>query len=169
MRFADAEIPAFDILCAGFPCQPFSIAGVSKKLSLGRKHGFDDEKQGNLFFRIADVLNYHQPRRCTGKRQESARTRQGPDVSELSTNADEGARLSSSWRVIDAPRACPAAPRVHLLVDSNQALVVSAQILDVFQYKRRGLMIVEDIGDPEEQVALFLIVKTMLPAEAEFL
>ncbi len=58
---ADADIPVFDILCAGFPCQPFSIAGVSKKLSLGRKHGFDDEKQGNLFFRIADILNYHQP------------------------------------------------------------------------------------------------------------
>jgi len=58
---ADSDIPAFDILCAGFPCQPFSIAGVSKKLSLGRKHGFDDEKQGNLFFRIADILNFHQP------------------------------------------------------------------------------------------------------------
>src|ERR1700733_4944318 len=58
---ADSEIPKFDILCAGFPCQPFSIAGVSKKLSLGRKHGFDDEKQGNLFFRIADILNYHNP------------------------------------------------------------------------------------------------------------
>jgi DNA (cytosine-5)-methyltransferase 1 len=58
---ADADIPKFDVLCAGFPCQPFSIAGVSKKLSLGRKHGFDDEKQGNLFFRIADILNYHQP------------------------------------------------------------------------------------------------------------
>ena len=58
---ADADIPTFDVLCAGFPCQPFSIAGVSKKISLGRKHGFDDEKQGNLFFRIADILNYHQP------------------------------------------------------------------------------------------------------------
>lgn len=58
---ADADIPQFDVLCAGFPCQPFSIAGVSKKNSLGRKHGFDDEKQGNLFFRIADILNYHQP------------------------------------------------------------------------------------------------------------
>jgi DNA (cytosine-5)-methyltransferase 1 len=49
-----ADIPKFDILCAGFPCQPFSIAGVSKKLSLGRKHGFEDEKQGNLFFEIAN-------------------------------------------------------------------------------------------------------------------
>lgn len=58
---AVADIPKFDILCAGFPCQPFSIAGVSKKLSLGRKHGFEDEKQGNLFFSIADILDYHQP------------------------------------------------------------------------------------------------------------
>lgn len=55
------DIPAHDVLCAGFPCQPFSIAGVSKKLSLGRKHGFDDEKQGNLFFEIAGILEHHRP------------------------------------------------------------------------------------------------------------
>jgi len=58
---AVADIPAHDILCAGFPCQPFSIAGVSKKLSLGRKHGFEDVKQGNLFFSIADILDFHRP------------------------------------------------------------------------------------------------------------
>src|SRR6266404_2991756 len=56
-----ASIRTHDILCAGFPCQPFSIAGVSKKLSLGRKHGFEDEKQGNLFFQIANILDYHKP------------------------------------------------------------------------------------------------------------
>jgi DNA (cytosine-5)-methyltransferase 1 len=55
------KIPPHDILCAGFPCQPFSIAGVSKKLSLGRKHGFEDEKQGNLFFQIEAILDYHKP------------------------------------------------------------------------------------------------------------
>lgn len=54
-------IPHHDILCAGFPCQPFSIAGVSKKNSLGRKHGFDDEKQGNLFFALANVIARHRP------------------------------------------------------------------------------------------------------------
>ena len=58
---AVADIPAHDILCAGFPCQPFSIAGVSKKLSLGRKHGFEDAKQGNLFFSIAEILDFHRP------------------------------------------------------------------------------------------------------------
>lgn len=51
----------FDIICGGFPCQPFSIAGVSKKNSLGRKHGFEDEKQGNLFFHIAEIIEKHRP------------------------------------------------------------------------------------------------------------
>lgn len=55
------DIPPHEILCAGFPCQPFSIAGVSKKLSLGRKHGFEDVKQGNLFFSIADILETRRP------------------------------------------------------------------------------------------------------------
>jgi DNA (cytosine-5)-methyltransferase 1 len=60
-KIAVADIPAHDILCSGFPCQPFSIAGVSKKLSLGRKHGFDDAEQGNLFFAIAEIINVHRP------------------------------------------------------------------------------------------------------------
>jgi len=58
---AVADIPAHDILCAGFPCQPFSIAGVSKKLSLGKAHGFEDKEQGNLFFSLAEIIEFHQP------------------------------------------------------------------------------------------------------------
>lgn len=56
-----SQIPDFDVLLAGFPCQPFSLAGVSKKNSLGRKHGFDDEHQGNLFFEIESILRHHRP------------------------------------------------------------------------------------------------------------
>jgi DNA (cytosine-5)-methyltransferase 1 len=57
----DNAIEPHNILCAGFPCQPFSIAGVSKKLSLGRKHGFDDKEQGNLFFKLAELIDHHRP------------------------------------------------------------------------------------------------------------
>ena len=58
---APEEIPDHDVLCAGFPCQPFSLAGVSKKNSLGRKHGFEDEQQGNLFFSILNIVDAKRP------------------------------------------------------------------------------------------------------------
>lgn len=61
-KIVSNQIPDHDILLAGFPCQPFSISGVSKKNSLGLKHGFDDEKQGNLFFEIARILRDKQPK-----------------------------------------------------------------------------------------------------------
>ena len=51
----------FDVLCAGFPCQPFSLAGVSKKNSMGRKHGFEDKTQGTLFFDIKEILARKRP------------------------------------------------------------------------------------------------------------
>lgn len=57
-----AEIPPHDVLLAGFPCQPFSIAGVSKKNALGRAHGFRCESQGTLFFDVARVIEHHRPR-----------------------------------------------------------------------------------------------------------
>ncbi|GLB58647.1 DNA (cytosine-5-)-methyltransferase [Cytobacillus sp. NCCP-133] len=57
----EKEIPDHNILLAGFPCQPFSIAGVSKKNSLGREHGFLDETQGTLFFDIARIIKEKQP------------------------------------------------------------------------------------------------------------
>jgi len=58
---ADA-IPEHDLLLAGFPCQPFSIAGVSKKNALGRAHGFRCEAQGTLFFDVARIIEHHRPR-----------------------------------------------------------------------------------------------------------
>lgn len=54
-------IPDHDVLLAGFPCQPFSLAGVSKKNALGRPHGFADETQGTLFFEIAKIIEEKQP------------------------------------------------------------------------------------------------------------
>lgn len=61
-KIDEKDIPAHDVLVGGFPCQPFSIAGVSKKGSLGRKHGFEDETQGTLFFDVARIIKYHKPK-----------------------------------------------------------------------------------------------------------
>ncbi len=58
----ESKIPDHDILVGGFPCQPFSIAGVSKKNSLGKSHGFLDETQGTLFFDICRIIKEKRPK-----------------------------------------------------------------------------------------------------------
>lgn len=57
----ERDIPDHDVLLAGFPCQPFSIAGVSKKNALGRAHGFADETQGTLFFDVQRIIAAKRP------------------------------------------------------------------------------------------------------------
>lgn len=61
-KIAAENIPDHDVLVAGFPCQPFSIAGVSKKQSLGRATGFEDKTQGTLFFDICRILKAKRPK-----------------------------------------------------------------------------------------------------------
>lgn len=62
VQIESGEIPDHDILVAGFPCQPFSISGVSKKISLKKPHGFQDPAQGTLFFEIKRILRDKRPR-----------------------------------------------------------------------------------------------------------
>lgn len=61
-RVLPAFVPDHDLLLAGFPCQPFSLAGVSKKISLGRDHGFKDKTQGTLFFDLLKILEEKRPK-----------------------------------------------------------------------------------------------------------
>ncbi|NLP65537.1 DNA (cytosine-5-)-methyltransferase [Paraburkholderia sacchari] len=61
VSFSEHAVPAHDVLLAGFPCQPFSIAGVSKKNSLGRPHGFECTTQGTLFYDVARIIEAKRP------------------------------------------------------------------------------------------------------------
>jgi DNA (cytosine-5)-methyltransferase 1 len=61
VTFPAEEVPSHDVLLGGFPCQPFSIAGVSKKNALGRPHGFECTTQGTLFFDVARIIAAKRP------------------------------------------------------------------------------------------------------------
>ena len=60
-KIPSSEIPDHDILVAGFPCQPFSISGITKKNALGKPHGFNDPTQGTLFFELKRIINDKRP------------------------------------------------------------------------------------------------------------
>jgi DNA (cytosine-5)-methyltransferase 1 len=105
---ADTDIPPFDILCAGFPCQPFSIAGVSKKLSLGRKHGFEDERQGNLFFRLAEIIDYHRPKAFVLENVKNLLSHDGGRTFQVIRDTLTSVLgYSLHWKVIDAQGVVP--------------------------------------------------------------
>jgi DNA (cytosine-5)-methyltransferase 1 len=103
-KINEKDIPDHDILLAGFPCQPFSIAGVSKKNSLRRKHGFLDETQGTLFFDIARIIKEKRP---DAFMLENVKNLQSHDkgktfqVIRETLEAEEGLNYSIYYSVID--------------------------------------------------------------------
>lgn len=96
------EIPDHDVLVAGFPCQPFSLAGVSKKNSLGKAHGFLDETQGTLFFDIARIIKAKQPRAFLLENVKNLRSHDKGKTFTVIKNSLKELGYSVHDRVIDA-------------------------------------------------------------------
>jgi len=103
------EIPAFDVLLAGFPCQPFSIAGVSKKNSLGRSHGFQCEAQGTLFFDVARIIEHHRPAAFLLENVKNLVSHDRGNTFKVihRTLTEELGYTNLHWRVIDAKSFVP--------------------------------------------------------------
>lgn len=97
-----STIPAHDILVAGFPCQPFSIAGVSKKNALGRAHGFECETQGTLFFEICKILQIVKPTAFLLENVRNLRSHDGGRTFDIIMRSLEELGYRVQWRVIDA-------------------------------------------------------------------
>lgn len=98
-----ADIPEFDVLLAGFPCQPFSIAGVSKKNSLGRAHGFLCETQGTLFFDVARIIEHHRPKAFLLENVKNLLSHdKGKTFQVITKVLKEELGYNVTWRVIDA-------------------------------------------------------------------
>ena len=102
------EIPAHDVLVAGFPCQPFSIAGVSKKNALGRPHGFACTTQGTLFFDVARILAAKRPRAFLLENVKNLLSHdRGRTFRVIRSTLEEELGYQISWRVIDAAHFVP--------------------------------------------------------------
>ncbi len=97
-----SAIPDHDLLLAGFPCQPFSLAGVSKKNSLGRAHGFLDKTQGTLFFNIVSILKAKQPRAFLLENVKNLRSHDGGRTYQVITGALRELGYHVTDRVISA-------------------------------------------------------------------
>ena len=101
------EIPDHDILLAGFPCQPFSLAGVSKKNSLGKKHGFKDRTQGTLFFDICRILEQKKPRAFLLENVKNLKTHDKKKTFKVIIDALEELGYYVTADVIDAGKIVP--------------------------------------------------------------
>ncbi|TYO91466.1 DNA (cytosine-5-)-methyltransferase [Oceanicella actignis] len=100
---AAEEIPAHDVLLAGFPCQPFSIAGVSKKNALGRAHGFACDTQGTLFFDVARIIAHHRPAAFLLENVKNLTSHdRGRTFSVIMRTLERELGYDVSWRVLDA-------------------------------------------------------------------
>ena len=101
------DIPDHDILTGGFPCQPFSIAGVSKKQSLGRATGFEDETQGTLFFDVARIINEKRPKAFFLENVKNLKSHDKGNTWRVIRNTLEGLNYAVFDAVIDGQQYVP--------------------------------------------------------------
>ena len=103
-----ADIPEHELLLAGFPCQPFSIAGVSKKNALGHAHGFRCEAQGTLFFEVARIIAHHRPKAFLLENVKNLVNHdRGNTFRVIRETLGEDLGYHVNWRVIDAKGMLP--------------------------------------------------------------
>lgn len=144
---AEADVPSHDVLCAGFPCQPFSLAGVSKKNSLGRAHGFLDETQGTLFFDVVRILKHHRPSAFLLENVKNLRSHDRGKTFEIIVGALEELGYTVHTRIIDAQ---------HFLPQHRQRIILVGLIRDTgFNFDEmvlppKGRVTLDSILHPED-------------------
>ena len=147
----EASIPDHDVLLAGFPCQPFSIAGVSKKNALGRAHGFADETQGTLFFDVARIIARKRPRVFILENVKNLQSHDGGRtfaVIKKILSRDLG--YSIHWKVIDGASFVPQHRERILIVGFRQSVGFDWNILNLPTKTRQKLATVLHRADGTE-------------------
>ena len=143
-----ADIPHHDVLVAGFPCQPFSIAGVSKKNALGRLHGFLDETQGTLFFDVLRILMHHRPQAFLLENVKNLKSHdQGRTFEVIRRALTDELGYTLETRIIDAAHFVPQHRERIVIVGFRQKTGFS---FDDMQMPRRGSQKMRHVLHPED-------------------
>jgi DNA (cytosine-5)-methyltransferase 1 len=131
-KIAAEDIPPHDVLLAGFPCQPFSIAGVSKMNALGRPHGFACDTKGTLFFDVARIIEHHRPRAFLLENVKNLVTHDGKRTfSTIIRTLEDELGYHVSARVIDAKGFVPQHRERILIAGFRDANAFSWDDLDL--------------------------------------
>lgn len=138
----------FDILCAGFPCQPFSIAGVSKKKSLGRETGFKDKTQGTLFFDVADIISRHRPKAFFLENVKNLVSHDKGNTFRVIRETLEELRYSLHYLVMDGQAYVPQHRERIMLVGFNKDIYHGNEDFS-FPEQKPATHSVKDILDPD--------------------
>lgn len=136
------DIPDHDVLLAGFPCQPFSIAGVSKKNALGRAHGFADETQGTLFFDVARIIQEKQPRAFLLENVKNLVSHDKGRTFDVIKRTLTGLGYSVHTRVIDGAHFTPQHRERILIVGFRESVAFD---FDAIPLPEKGLYKLKDI------------------------
>lgn len=127
----DAIPEGFDLLTAGFPCQPFSLAGVSKKNALGRPHGFEDPTQGTLFHEIASIIEDRRPRAFMLENVKHLERHDGGRTFRVIAETLDALGYDWTHRVLNASEVVPQNRERIFFVGYRQDLHVSPEVPDL--------------------------------------
>ncbi|MDR2406608.1 MAG: DNA (cytosine-5-)-methyltransferase [Bacteroidales bacterium] len=119
-KIDEKYIPVHDILVAGFPCQPFSIAGVSKKNSLGKKHGFLDKTQGTLFFDVARIIKQKRPKVIMLENVKNLISHNKGNTFKVIKETLESLRYTVSFKILDGQYYVPQHRERIIIIGLNQ-------------------------------------------------
>lgn len=138
----------FDVLCAGFPCQPFSIAGVSKKKSLGRETGFKDKTQGTLFFDVADIISRHRPKAFFLENVKNLVSHDKGNTFKVIKGTLEELRYSLHYLVMDGQTYVPQHRERIMIVGFDQDVFHGKEQF-VFPEQKQSTRSIKEILDPD--------------------
>ncbi len=138
----------FDVLCAGFPCQPFSIAGVSKKKSLGRETGFKDKTQGTLFFDVADIISRHRPKAFFLENVKNLTSHDKGNTFRVIQETLKELRYSVHYLVMDGQTYVPQHRERIMIVGFNEDIFKGKEVFE-FPEQHEATRSVKEILDPK--------------------